>query len=481
MLKITLYLLSTLTKFGSEKLFDKFIYSPSFLKNLRYGHKSGKSLRRAKVLTKLLEKMFAYDLSDYKGYTIAISHLDAAWKWTAIDSKIRAYKTFYKGIEHIHRYPYFSISLTSPQYFEWIKKYDDKLGRVSENLSLWEETKAMVAKGKIDACGGMWLEPDLNIPSGEALIRQRLYGQLYYLRNFGKISTVETVLDVFGYCNTLPQILLKTGADSFWTTKLTWNDSNLFPFANYMWRGVDGSEIFTHMYKFNLFSLIDWGVYKWTARRPIEKGLVFNSHNLMDCENKPMFNISGMNIRTTDFSGLDELKDKVSDDYVKTLGMFYGQGDGGKGPLEMEILFAENLGHLFGYKHTTTHNYFDILKKDVGDNLVIWDDEMYLELHRGCLTTQVKVKQGNRFSESLTIAAENLSTLALLGTLINNNEYPKQLFDDCWQKIMFNQFHDILPGSSVAEVYPLTWKEHDFVINKMKSLLNDTVTEIYER
>jgi len=160
-----------------------------------------------------MEKTFGYSFKDYTTYAIPVSHLDAAWLWTIKDSKFRAYKTFHMAIDHIQKYPYFNISLTSPQYFEWIKRYDAALDSPAHQMSLWEATKKYVKAGKIDICGGSWIEPDLNVPSGEALIR--------------KISKVETLLDVFGYPNTLPQILVKSGAESLWTTKLTWNDYTL--------------------------------------------------------------------------------------------------------------------------------------------------------------------------------------------------------------------------------------------------------------
>ncbi|MHA1453684.1 MAG: alpha-mannosidase, partial [Promethearchaeota archaeon] len=363
----------------------------------------------------------------------------------------RAYKTFYAALKHIKEFPYFSVSMTTPQYFNWIKRYDPEM---------WEDVKEQVARNKIDICGGMWVEPALRMCSGEALVRQRLYGQLYYLRNFGKISKVESLLDVFGFPYSLPQILVKSGAESFWTTKILWNDHSDFPFSNYIWRGIDGSKIFTHLFKFQIGSIMDFGLYKKMGRRPNAKDLVFNSHNT-----------------------LEEMNSILTPDHVRTLGWFYGRGDGGKGPLFTEIQYMENFAKYFGnfskgFKHTNTHRYFQILKEDVGDTIVTWDDEMYLEFHRGCLTTQARVKEGNRKSEELTVAAEFLNTSFLLTPEFSDFSYPKEVIDDCWQKTMFNQFHDILPGSSIPEVYLLTWKEHDFVKESMKSLLNVRLFDI---
>ncbi len=309
----------------------------------------------------------------------------------------------------------------------------------------------------------MWVEPALRMCSGEALVRQRLYGQLFYLRNFGKISKVESLLDVFGFPYSVPQILVKSGAESFWTTKILWNDHSDFPFSNFIWRGLDGSEIFTHLFKFQIGSITDFGLYKKMGRRPNAKGLEFNSHVI-----------------------LKEMNSVLTDDHVRTLGWFYGRGDGGKGPLFTEIQYMENFAKYFGnfskgFKHTNTHRYFQILKEDVGDTIVTWDDELYLEYHRGCLTTQTRVKEGNRQSEELTVAAEFLNTIFLLSPKFGDFSYPKELFDDCWQKTLFNQFHDILPGSSIPEVYLLTWKEHDYVKERMKSLLNERLFDITKK
>ena len=452
------------TSFGIEKIFDSVLYAPSIKKLWKYLNKKRifywsidffygilsflKKISASIPFLKTIIGTAPVDFSDFNTYAIAQSHLDAAWLWTIQDSKVRAFKTFYKGIEHIEKYPYFRISLTSPLYYNWVKKYDK---------NLWKKVREAVKSEKLDVFGGSWIEPDLNCSSGESLVRQRLYGQLFYLRNFGKISRVEALPDTFGFPSTLPQILVKSGADSFWTTKLTWNDYNSFPIANFMWRGPDGSEIFTHMFKFVEMGILDFGLYKKTGRRPKKHNLVFNSR-----------------------SNYENNSDLLSDTQkVSTAGIFYGTGDGGEGPLEFEIDLMENLGRRFKQKQTTAHKYFEILKKDVGDKIITWNDELYLEYHRGCLTTLADVKKGNRLSENLIIAAEMLSMIFLIRGISPNYEFPKAIFDDCWKKIMLHQFHYILSGTSIPEVYVQTRKEHDYVIKNMRLILEGILKQIF--
>ncbi|QEE16751.1 alpha-mannosidase [Promethearchaeum syntrophicum] len=458
----TIFLEKLLYNPRNQKLWDKLIKSPLFNSGVN-------------VFSKILGKLSHFSFHDFNIYAIPVSHLDAAWLWTVKDSVFRAYKTFKMALEHIEKYPFFAISLTSPQYFEWMEKYSKKLPSPDPDRTMWEAICYQVDQGKIELCGGSWIEPDLNIPCGEALIRQRLYGQLYYLRKFGKIAKIETLLDVFGFPNTTPQIFVKSGAEAFWTTKITWNDYTMWPFANFIWQGLDSTRLFTHQFRFNIEAFLDLGRYKVMARRPKNNNLIFNSKSFQDGEEMSPIAISGSKLATKNYSGLYELDDYLDKEYVRTLGYFYGNGDGGKGPLNLEIDFINILSKYYNIKHITTLDFFNILKKEVGEKMVIWDDEMYLENHRGTLTTQAQVKKGNRKAENLLFHAEMLWTLQLINIRDSFNPKTYHLFRKCWKYLLLNQFHDILPGSSIPEVYIRTWREHKFIIQSMKEFISNSL------
>ncbi|MHA1821569.1 MAG: glycoside hydrolase family 38 C-terminal domain-containing protein [Promethearchaeota archaeon] len=471
--------------FGLENVLDAFYSSSLYSKLLASSEKSHFGFYNNVVLFKLVQKILKYRLEDYVLYAIPQSHLDAAWLWCVRDTKIRALKTFYMAINHIEKYPFFKISITSPQYYSWIKKY---------NPDLWQKVKYYVDKGKIDPVGGSWIEPDLNCSDGESLVRQRLYGQLFYLRNFRKISKVEDLLDTFGFPNTFPQILVKSGAETFWTTKITWNDYTLFPFANFYWRSPDGSEIFTHHFKFNVMALLDLGLYKTTARliknNPDSNDLVFNSSRIKDCRYLAPFQVMGNRVWGASKKPLAELDNFLSDDYIKTLGLFYGLGDGGKGPLEYEIHLMAALDRYYNQKHVTMHQYFRFLKKELKEKMkgrIIWDDELYLEYHRGCLTSHSDVKKMNRKLEQLLISSEMLLTLLTLNgidmtpqnwSIILNIQ---KLIWRNWRKLLFNQFHDILPGSGIPEVYVLTHREYREIELFANTLIKLLIAKLAEK
>ena len=213
-------------KVGFEMLMEKIVYNKSILKAWRKNMDKGSYYRYIKPLINGIQFFFPSDFKPYRMNFIAQSHLDAAWLWIKRDSIERTYMTFYKAVEHIERHPFFTFTQTSPQYYLWMKQYAP---------SLWEKMKKCIAEDRLEIIGGMWVEPDLNMPCGEALVRQRLYGMLFYQLNFGKMPKVESLLDAFGYPQQLPQILAKSGAESFWTTKCTWNEKNFWPFAYFWW------------------------------------------------------------------------------------------------------------------------------------------------------------------------------------------------------------------------------------------------------
>ena len=381
---------------------------------------------------RLAQKIRKYKFKEYDLYGIGQSHLDLCWHWTKLSTVRRAIITTQQSIDYFEKYHYYTFSQTQAQFYEWIQKLRPKL---------FQKIKEYEEKGKWEIVGGMWVEPDANIPGGEALVRQRLLGQLYFLENFGKIAKIECLEDTFGFNAQLPQILKKSGAEAFWTTKITWNEYSEFPFANFLWRGLDGSEIFTHMFLFNWLVMTDLSLYSRTGRKMKEPGMVFD-----------------------DSFTLKEIDEQKSNERIRTCGIFYGFGDGGMGPLQEEIDIMTNVavsGHL---KFTNTEKFFDILKKECGDSIPIWNDELYLELHRGCYTSQGKMKLLNRRGEINLRDCELFLTLFSL--FFKYFKYPAAKMKKLWKDLLFNQFHDILPGSSIQDVYYQQEKELENVIEK---------------
>ncbi len=431
-------------KFGIETIIEKILYNPQFRKDWKKRMENGFYYYRIKPTVRILSLLFPTHLERYKLNFIANSHLDAAWLWIQPDTIKRAYMTFKKAIEYIETYPYFIFTQTSPQYYLWMKQYDPEL---------WSKIKKYVAEGRLELAGGMWVEPDLNVPCGESLVRQRLYGMLFYLLNFGKMPKVESLLDVFGFPQQIPQIFVKSGTNDFWTTKCTWNEFNKWPFANYWWEAQDGSRVFTHHFKIHLLTLLQSDFYGKMARFP-----------------KPEY----IGKSFTSFNTNKEIENSFSTEVYRRLGVFYGWGDGAKGPLEVEIGAAQLAAQLKMGKFCRMDTYFELLKKELNNRLIVWADEMYLEYHRGCLTTQVQTKKLHRLSEYSLIAAESIVTLLNLGIKSPSKAkslpkdsllYNKAAFFEAWRKLLFNEFHDILPGSSIQDVYVIANRELQEVVD----------------
>lgn len=342
---------------GVEGFVGLIAHHPRTIRGWEKKLRNGTYWRITKGVSSLASRIAGFRFSDYHWYFVGVSHLDAAWLWPVVDTKVRAFKTFCQAIENTQRFPFFTVSLTSPQYYQWIKEYAPQL---------WARVKAAVAAGRIEPVGGSWVEPDLDMPWGESLVRQRLYGQLFYLREFGQLPVVEALLDVFGFAYSIPQILVKSGAQAFWTTKCFWNDTNPWPVSNFVWQGVDGSRLFTYEFQYNWTGFFDIKKYRQTARLPLlEKGGTI---------------LSSQNTNA-------EIQACLSNERVRDFGFFYGWGDGGKGPDRIEVGATQLLAQLGYGKHTNIARFFAHMQRVICPRVLVWNDEMYLEYHRGTKTS----------------------------------------------------------------------------------------------
>ena len=369
-----------------------------------------------------------YANDDYKGNgdvaLIAHSHLDIAYYWRRIHSVQKNLRTILIQLRLMDRYPDFKYTHTQAYTYEMLEKYYP---------DVFEELKEKIARGQFEPVGAMYVEPDCNIPCAESLIRQFMYGQHYFREKFGKTVKNCWLPDVFGNSWILPQILKKSGVDYFVSNKMsTWNDTNRFPHNNFIWKGIDGSEVYacvppTHFITWNMPSQIQ---ENWEAYQDKNQG-------------------------------------------GQTMSMF-GYGDGGSGCTEEMIEVMHRFNKLSVMPKTEHISGQEFLEKNLKDNknLAKWDGELYLEMHRGTFTTKSQMKRYNRQLEYKLREAEIVSTLRHL----KGAEYPHDEIRDIYKKLLINQFHDILPGSHIAPVYRdamADYKEIDARLDKIIGIGED--------
>lgn len=350
--------------------------------------------------------VFAND--NYKGNgdvaLIAHSHLDIAYYWRRIHAVQKNLRTVLIQLRLMDKYPDFKYTHTQPYVYETLEKYYP---------DVFEELKEKVKNGQFEPVGAMYVEPDCNIPTAESLVRQCLYGQQTYKRMFGKTVNNAWLPDVFGNSWILPQILKKSGVDYFVSNKMsTWNDTNRFPHNNFIWKGIDGTDVLacvppTHFITWNMPSQIqeNWEAY-------IDK-----------------------------YSG------------GQTMNMF-GYGDGGSGCTEEMIELMHRFDKLSIMPKCEHMGGQEFLEKNLKNNkeLQTWDGELYLEMHRGTFTTKSEMKRANRRLEYKLRDAEMLSVL--------RGEDNRQAITSAYKKLLINQFHDILPGSHIHPVYEDAMKDY---------------------
>ena len=357
--------------------------------------------------------------SDIPVRAVGHAHIDTAWLWPLAETVRKTARTFASQLDLIERYPGYVFGASAPQHYAWMKE---------QYPEIYARVKQAVAKGAWEPQGGMWVEADCNLPSGESLVRQFIHGKNFFRDEFGWDVDNLWIPDVFGYAASLPQIMDKCGVTTFLTQKISWSQFNTFPFHTFWWQGIDGSRILTHFPPENNYN---GGL--WPA------GLI---------------------------QGQERFAEKAVVDEVMSL---FGIGDGGGGPREDYLERGLRLRNLEGcppVRFGKACDFFAALRKSE-DELKTWVGELYLELHRGTLTTQAYVKKCNRRLE------HRLRELEMLWAAAPLTKYPAKDFDAIWKEVLTLQFHDVIPGSSINQVYRETHAAHDRLLARCDALQAD--------
>lgn len=370
-------------------------------------------------------------------YLLGHAHLDLAWLWTVNETWEVAQRTFQSVLNLQQEYPYLTFGHTSPVLYAWLEK---------NRPDLFQGIQEAVKAKSWEILGGMWVEPEVNIVSGESLVRQVLYGQRYIEEKFGAATKIAWLPDSFGFTWQLPQILKGGGIAYFVTGKLHWNDTTKFPHGVFWWQSPDGTEIFTLMSPPNVTGVMD--------TNPLTM-----ANYAIDWERK---------------TGLPDI--------------FWlpGVGDRGGGPTRDMLEVQKRWQHSPFFpqsKFATASEYLAAIGSKISEEqkqveIPIWQDELYLEFHRGCYTTHAEQKYFNRRCEALLYEAELWSSLASILLGRETYPYPQQELEGAWQKVLFNQFHDILPGTSIPEVFVEANKEWQEAISSSEKIINQSLRAI---
>jgi alpha-mannosidase len=370
------------------------------------------------------------------------AHIDVAWLWTLGQTRRKSERTFYNVIRLMEQFPNYHFSQSQPQLYQYIKE---------DQPTFFEFIKEKIKEGRWEPMGGMWVEADCNLSGAESLARQFLLGRTFFREHFGKDaeSPVLWLPDVFGYAWALPQLIQQAGLKYFMTIKIGWSQYNRLPYDTFMWQGIDGTQILTHF-----SSVKEFGS---------EYASTYNS----------MANAS---------EALGTWQNFQQKELQKDLLMAYGYGDGGGGPTrEMleNITVMQNFPALPQVKQSSVKQFFETIEPLTGSKMMpVWNGELYLEYHRGTYTTQARNKRANRKSEFLLHDAEFIAALASIHT---DHKYPSQQFNDAWRTICLNQFHDIIPGSSIGPVYEESQQQYAELATNMTQLRDEALQSISQK
>ncbi|MGW1528303.1 alpha-mannosidase [Streptomyces sp. NPDC001588] len=408
--------------------------------------------RRHEILHALDRAMDALDLDDVSGSAAAVravlgpvlsrpahasahvvsgvghAHIDSAWLWPIRETKRKTARTFSNVTSLADEYEEFVFACSQAQQYEWVR---DNYPRV------WARIQESVKKGQWAPVGGMWVEADGNLPGGEAMARQLVHGKRFFIEHFGVETKGVWLPDSFGYTAAYPQLAKLAGNEWFLTQKISWNQTNKFPHHTFWWEGIDGTRVFTHFPPVDTYNACFSGEEMARAVRNYqEKGSA-----------------------------------------TRSLAPF-GWGDGGGGPTREIMERARRLKDLEGSAKVVVEHpdaFFEAAREEYPD-APVWVGELYLELHRATYTTQARTKQGNRRSEHLLREAELWATTAALHA--PDWSYPYERLDRLWKTVLLHQFHDILPGSSIAWVHREAEAEYARVAAELEELTAEAVAAL---
>ncbi|PPF66903.1 alpha-mannosidase [Clavibacter michiganensis] len=358
--------------------------------------------------------------SAHRVTAVGHAHIDSAWLWPVRETRRKVARTFSNVLALMDEDPDFVFAASSAQQYAWLKE---------DHPQLFERLRQRVAEGRFIPVGGMWVESDTNMPGGEALVRQLVQGKRFFLEEFGIDSREVWLPDSFGYTGALPQIVRGAGAEYFFTQKQSWNETNTMPHHTFLWEGIDGSRVFTHF-------------------PPVDS---YNS------------DLSAEDLARAERQHAEKAVSNASI-------VPFGWGDGGGGPTREMTAAAHRTRDLEGSPRVelgTPLSFFDRARAEIRDPHV-WSGEMYLEFHRGTYTSQARTKQGNRRSEHLLREAELWLAQAAVRDLV---AYPYDELDALWRTVLLLQFHDILPGTSIAWVHQEAEREHARVQGRLRELV----------
>ncbi len=348
------------------------------------------------------------------------------WLWPIRETIRKGARTFSNTLHYMEQYPDYKFGASQAQLYAWMKEFYP---------ALYERVKEKIKEGRWEVQGCMWVEADTNLSGGEALVRQILYGKRFFKEEFGVEVKNLWLPDVFGYTGSLPQLLRRSGCDYFMTQKLSWSEHNKFPHQTFLWEGIDGTEIFTHMLPEDTYnSSLTPRQMKYAENNYIDSGI---------CEEALIL---------------------------------FGVGDGGGGPGSLHLEQASRMKNLNGICPVNidfAQPLFERLEESTRGKLPKWVGELYLERHQGTYTTQAKNKWFNRKME---LALRELEFALLLTNHLE--DYPKQQLDEIWKEVLLYQFHDIIPGSSIKRVYDESVARYEILLSKVQGMTEDCYKEI---